>query len=326
MELPNPILNIAPSFTLKKEDELQKVFDFTTKPPQPAPIINPQPPRISVQVACCSVNVHINTDELVKLVNTIVGNKNIIDKDGKRKDIDSGFIRKIENDPDKNSFRNSKEIVYQISEDKILNLKIFGEGKITCSGIKDINDGKLAVELFLSEIAKYPDILTKKEDEIKINDFQVVMLNSSFTFDFEIQNIKLHQVLMKNIDKYKIFIDHDPETHQGVKIHFMWNTNQEEKNGYCVCKKKRCKNKKNSLGDGEGDCKRITLMIFSTGSVNILGARSYEMAHDAYLFLKRVVQENYYDIVKINNINGENIIRKCYGENDVVITKIKKKH
>jgi len=326
MELPIPILNIAPSFTLKKEEELQKVFDFTKTPTLPTPIINPEPPRISVQVACCSVNVHINTDELVKLVNSIADSKNIVDKEGNRLNIESGFTKRIENNPEKNSFRNSKEVVYQISKEKILNLKIFGEGKITCSGIKNIEDGKLAVELFLSEIEKYPEVLTKKEETIKINNFQVVMLNSSFTFNFEIQNIKFHQILMKNIDKYKIFIDHDPETHQGVKIHFMWNINQPEKNGYCMCKKKRCKNKKNSLGNGEGDCKRITLMIFSTGSVNILGARSYEMAYDSYLFLIKLVQENYYDIVKINNIIGEDIIRKCYGENDVVITKIKKKH
>jgi len=82
----------------------------------------------------------------------------------------------------------------------------------------------------------------------------------------------------------------------------MWNSNQEDRNGTCVCSK-RCKasdKKKKKNGNGEGDCRRISIAVFGTGKVLIAGAKNDEQLNDTYNFIVKLLQSNYADIVQFS--------------------------
>ena len=75
------------------------------------------------------------------------------------------------------------------------------------------------------------------------------------------------------------------------------------------------------MGNGDGDCKKITIAAFSSGSVIITGAREKQQINDCYSFINRVFRENYskvkkvlapfYDEKKDNKNSSKNYIKPC---------------
>ena len=53
------------------------------------------------------------------------------------------------------------------------------------------------------------------------------------------------------------------------------------------------------MGNGDGDCKKITIAAFSSGSVIITGARAKEQIDDCYNFINRVFRDNYGKVKKV---------------------------
>ena len=44
---------------------------------------------------------------------------------------------------------------------------------------------------------------------------------------------------------------------------------------------------------GNGDCKKVTVAIFQSGKIIITGAQNYSQIKEAYLFMNRVLDDNY---------------------------------
>jgi len=92
----------------------------------------------------------------------------------------------------------------------------------------------------------------------------------------------------------------------------MWNINQLIKNGVCNCSKKKCKiSAKKKNGNGEGDCRRISVAVFGTGKILIAGAKNNTQLYDTYYFIIRLLQENYEVISQYNMEDKRRIIRIC---------------
>lgn len=341
MSLPQPIINNYDEEQKKRNTaNLGIIFDSLLDDREIECVMNPTEPETSVQTACCDIGITLNTINLCKVIDGIISRKNLIKRNGefvektnfhsieytRSKDDTNEII--IKNSKENTNFFNSIEIVYEISQDQKISLRIFTDQHITCTGCKNENDGQIAIEGFINEIKKYPEVFNSPEDveKIGIHKYNIVMYNCSFSLGLKttIINNKLNALLKKEIKKYNIFCDYDPGNHQAVKIHFMWNTNQPEKLGYCMCKKRRCKpDRKKQTGDGEGQCKKICVMIFSTGAVNILGSRNRTMAMDAYRFIVNLVRENFSKIVKRDNINALDIIKRCLGEDTTLFGKLR---
>ena len=77
--------------------------------------------------------------------------------------------------------------------------------------------------------------------------------------------------------------------YQGVNTKFFYNKRNP---GVGIC---QCKNfcKGQGTGDGEGECKRITMSIFRTGRIIITGARQLEQIEAAYHFLNQVLDKHH---------------------------------
>ena len=104
----------------------------------------------------------------------------------------------------------------------------------------------------------------------------------------------------------------DPCSYPGIQSKFYYNKQNTLNNGICSCKEK-C-NKKGS-GDGDGECREISFMIFRTGSVLIVGHCNEDVLNIIYDFIKKILKDEYIDI------NEGHIIKQKKKE---VVKKIRK--
>ena len=269
--------------------------------------------NISVKTACCYINQSYNIKKMCMKFEEMLKKHNTINDDGERQGIgtviksinytkadetEDGIL--VKNSKANNNFYNSICISVKIRQDKFINLMIFTNGRITCTGSKNDDDGLVATNLLLNEMKKIPEIFEEGNvDLAEVINYEVVMINSNFFVGFFIDNHKLYDILIRNRDIYKLFSSYDPRVYQGVKIYFMWNQNQSIKNGVCVCQKKRCKfSAKKKNGNGEGDCRRISVAVFGTGKVLIAGAKNDEQLYDTYNFIVKLLQDNFSEIVQ----------------------------
>jgi len=273
--------------------------------------------NISVKTACCYIDRPYNIKKMCVKIEDLLKNYNTITADGERKgpytpiksinytkvdnpdNLEEGGIL-VKNSKANNNFYNSICISVKIRQEKCINLMIFTNGKITCTGSKNDDDGLVATNMLLEEMKKFPDIFENEDDRIssRVVNYEVVMINSNFFAGFFIDNRKLYNLLMDNRDTYKLFSSFDPRVYQGVKIYFMWNKNQVEKNGICCCQKKCKYGAKKKGGNGEGDCRRISVAVFGTGKVLIAGAKNNEQLQDTFQFILKLLQDNYQNIVQ----------------------------
>jgi len=312
VDFPEP-MNIDIDSLMKVENILLSILgkreEVSSDPPQEGEL------NISVKTACCYIDKPYNIKKMCMKLEEKIKNYNTIGDDGLRKgkisaikdvkytkvdDEEDGIL--VKNSKANNNFYNSISIPVKIRQDKTINLMIFTNGRITCTGSKNDDDGLIAANILLDEMREMSEIFSNEEDSktAQVTHYEVVMINSNFYIGFYIDNHKLFEILRTNRQKYDLFSSFDPTTYQGVKIYYMWNNNQILKNGVCICKKKCKASAKKKNGDGENDCRRISIAVFGTGKVLIAGAKNNEQLNDTYKFIVNLLKENYKNIVQFS--------------------------
>ena len=204
------------------------------------------------------------------------------------------------NKKDNEHFYNSCSIIIKPSLDiKCVNIKLFNNGNITLTGSKGELDGYNASTILLNELKNKPEIFPEHElsiiNESKIINYRITMINSDFNTNFKIDLIKLLDIL-NNLEN-NLFIKFNPEKYRGLIIGFFWNENKKNQLGYCNCPTK-CKGKGNGKGDGQ--CKKVTISIFKSGSIIITGGFLIKQIEDAYAFINNILKKFYHDIIKLS--------------------------
>ena len=194
--------------------------------------------------------------------------------------------------------------------DKVLDSqleKTYLDNRGTAPHFKDsypIDDNILYRERLIWEIEKLIDVSEIKchciENFIDFRyvDIDIVLINSDFNINFKIKRNILYTILK---DDYGIISRFEPGIYPGVNNKYYWNLlyndDTTKKEGVCYCTK-QCDGK--GLGNGDGDCKKITIAAFSSGSVIITGARQIRQINDCYNFINNVFRENYSKVKKIS--------------------------
>ena len=205
---------------------------------------------------------------------------------------------------------------------KCVNIKLFNNGKITLTGSKEEFDGYKSCKVLLNEMKKNKSIFVDLSDEeikdLSIVNYKITMINSDFDTNFKIDLLKLLNILNNN--EKDLFTKFNPEKYRGLIIGYYWNTNKLLQDGKCLCTKK-CNGKGNGTGDGQ--CKKITISIFKSGSIIITGGRLVKQIEDAYEKINSILKENYFTIVKlsildyINDIEEDEIIEDYKSNIDI---------
>ena len=201
---------------------------------------------------------------------------------------------------DNENFYNSCSIIVKASQTiKCVNIKLFNNGKISLTGSKYEFDGYYACIVLLEEMKKqkliFTDMIEEDINKTKIENYKITMINSDFHTNFKIDLLKLLNIL--NTHEKELFTKFNPEKYRGLIIGYYWNTDKEEQNGRCECKTK-CNGK--GCGTGDGQCKKITISLFKSGSIIITGGRLVKQIEDAYKSINNILKEYYHDIIKMS--------------------------
>ena len=237
--------------------------------------------RISTMTAISSLNSDINLNNLYK--NFIITDKIPFIQHGSHgiKGESNKAKRKPRKPEKKKTFFN--QVTLHVSCDKLVNVKLFNNGKIQMTGLKYENHGTKVLKILIPYILHLDQIKEDKilnSTEIIFEPMNIVLINSDFDIKYKIQRDVLH----REIIDAGMYSSYEPCIYPGVNIKYYFNSNQS--NGIC-----KCTSMCNGKGDGvsDGGCKKITVAVFKSGKIIITGARSTEQLELSYHFITRLI-------------------------------------
>jgi TATA-box binding protein (TBP) (component of TFIID and TFIIIB) len=175
-----------------------------------------------------------------------------------------------------------------LNEFKEYHVKVFNTGKVTVPGVKNENSFVDVISLTINILQPY----VSEKLEYVYNTSKTILINTNFNCGYYINREKLNDILCQ---KYNIQCELDSCNYPGVRCIFYYDPDAIEQKGY-VEKKNMHKN-----------IKKISFMIFRTGSVLISGAQ-----HNCrecvltvvYEFLKKLLHNEYF-VIRQTNVNFE---------------------
>jgi len=214
--------------------------------------------------------------------------------------------------PARKAFDNQVTAIYQMGPGYFPNVKLFYNGNIHITGLRTPEDGesinahlvRLIREMHASVAPDILDVshlnyvanarpgaaqadLAPDAARLEAKDFSVCMINSDFRVPFRVRRRDVHRLLIS--PQYGNSSVFQPSSYPGVKLQFFWNENQTVKNGHCVCDQP-CIGK--SDGCGEGRCKKVTVVLFESGSILITGSNAVRQIDSAYTFITEFLQKH----------------------------------
>jgi TATA-box binding protein (TBP) (component of TFIID and TFIIIB) len=173
---------------------------------------------------------------------------------------------------------------------KEVNIKMFANGGIQMTGVPTSEFSQEAIQYVIKEILdKDPGVFIGTPGMTK---FRIQLINSDYSINRQIYQDKLHKVL-SNV--YNLFSSHESTIYQGVNTKYYYNKKGNPlRPGICECKTP-CTGQ--GLGDGEGQCKRITISPFSSGKIIITGAREMDQINEAYEFFNEILKTHQNEIL-----------------------------
>lgn len=234
--------------------------------------------RISTMTAIGSLNNHIHLENLYKNVEINDTIKYIEYGCQGYKGFSKKNNKKRKNT--KKTFYN--QLTIHILTDKLVNVKVFNNGKIQMTGLKYSEQGKQIIRLLIDEINKlnYDEIYINGEYPVTYSNYDIVLINSDFDIKYEINR----EVLHKEIIKAGYYSSFESCIYPGVNIKYYFNNTQN--NGICCCNRV-CNGK--GIGDSDGNCKKITIAVFASGKIIITGAKTTDQLVISYNFISSFI-------------------------------------
>jgi TATA-box binding protein (TBP) (component of TFIID and TFIIIB) len=245
--------------------------------------------RISTMTGIGELNTSINLtnlfnnirpNNLIRYVETNFGKKGYAKKNDKKK-------RKITGK--RNLFFNQGTLII-FYDNKLINIKLFSNklAKIQMTGLKNESQGINVINKIIDYI-KDLDTNFFKENKVfnnydaKLNYFKIALINSDYDFGFNINR----ETVFNDILEKNYYTTYSPDSYPGVNSKYYWNTINNE--GICKCDN-ICDGKGN--GNGDGQCRRVTMAIFQSGKMIITGAQQMQQVEDSFNFINNFVLKN----------------------------------
>lgn len=181
------------------------------------------------------------------------------------------------------AFFNCFVIILRIKIDDIFkefHVKVFNTGKLEIPGIQNDTTFQLILKEIIATLQPHIDgVLDYKPDTE-----ETILINSNFNCGFFINRDKLFEILTK---KYKIHAIYDPCPYPGIQCKFFYNPELGVQDGCQISEETKHLYK---------NVKKISFMIFRTGSVLIVGKCDESVLMEVYEFIKVIVNNEYHNI------------------------------
>ena len=186
------------------------------------------------------------------------------------------MLRKKRKKTKKKIFYNQATL-HVVHDNKIMNVKLFNNGKIQITGLKKEDQGIILIQ----NLIQYFQNISIFDKEVSIVDHKLVLINSDFDIGFEINREILHQEIIDS----GIYSSYEPCNYPGVNIKYYMNP---LRNNFGICD---CEKPCNGKGK-DNSCKRITIAVFKSGKIIITGGRNKNQIQTSYEFITDFINEN----------------------------------
>jgi TATA-box binding protein (TBP) (component of TFIID and TFIIIB) len=192
------------------------------------------------------------------------------------------------------TFFNQSTIVIRKRKDatefKEVNVKLFANGGFQMTGVTNEEFSKEVILWIIDQFTRLPTAISPKE--LSLAKFSVQLLNSDYKMNAFAKRSELHKILCET---YRLSSTLETTIYQGVNTKYYYNKESTATRGICGCTK-FC----SGQGDGAtiGNCKRITIAIFQTGSIIITGARKREQLDEAYDFINAILRTHSREVTR----------------------------
>lgn len=214
---------------------------------------------------------------------------------------------------EKGAFYNCFAVVVRIFDEpsskfKEVHIKLFNTGKMEIPGIQKDYTLHQAVNVLIEHCKDY--VHSDKPLDYNKDDISSVLINSNFKCNYHInRDIMYHHMT----HKYGINCSYDACTYPGIKCKFYINKDTRyAENGVCKCDVQCGKRGK---GNGKNACIEVSVMIFRTGSILMVGNCSEEDLKYIYGFFTKMLIDDfeifYDDYETTNQCNGEEKVKKA---------------
>ena len=257
-----------------------------------------RPLQVSTITACANANnvvidlpnIYKNLDisDTIRYIELGNSNKGFAQKNNKKK-------RKKK--PIKQFFNQLTLIIYCMSYNKLVNVKIFLSGAIQLTGLKSRLGATKIInycQYIINSIAENNrddtviKFTEKHTDKLIYSPPKIVLINSDFAlFSNESNTINRNELYKIIINDTRVFASYEPCIYPGVNIKYYYNRYNTKEDGICYCEDK-CVGKGRSLLD----CKRVTIVVFQSSKVIITGANNYNQLMMAFIWIKKLVFKN----------------------------------
>ena len=168
------------------------------------------------------------------------------------------------------------------SEFKEVNMKLFANGGFQMTGVTSEEFSQIVLEFILGIFTALPEAIS--EAPLTVKKFAIQLLNSDYKMSALLKRAELHRLLCQ---QYRLSSTFETTIYQGVNTKYYYNEAAPGGKGICMCPR-FC----NGQGDGTkvGECKKITIAAFQTGSIIITGARNKPQLDEAYTFMNEILQ------------------------------------
>lgn len=179
-------------------------------------------------------------------------------------------------------FAGQCSVVVRISDCRVINVKVFHNSSLQCTGIDVPTSGIECLRVIQKLVVMTKAIPASAVPTLRINDYRTVNINSTYKWHHQIKQPELFKILMKT---YGLFVMFDTTHYPGINLKYFHNVHNAVQTGCCQCEAP-CR------GKGDGDrlmyCRRITVAIFRSGIVLITGSRNYTQLADVFDFIKNI--------------------------------------
>ena len=180
----------------------------------------------------------------------------------------------------KSAFDNCVAFIMRLNIEGIFkeyHIKLFNTGKLEIPGVKDGNIFDLIIENLIAMLKPYVDLYLLPTSDNNME----VLINSNFNCGFYIKRDVLYKILKyeKNISTI-----YDPCMYPGIQCKYNYEINND---------------------DGTTTHKKVSFMIFRTGSVLIMGKCKEYILFEMYEIISKLLVEKYESISQ-GNIENDN--------------------
>jgi TATA-box binding protein (TBP) (component of TFIID and TFIIIB) len=212
----------------------------------------------------------------------------------------------------KSAFYNCFVMILRLRQGRLFkeyHVKVFNTGKMEIPGIQNDSEFQFVLENILQILQTYDSSIEMQ------NSFDTILINSNFKTGFYINRDNLYEILQR---EYHMQCVYDPCSYPGIQCKFYYYKdrdiqtgvqNNEDIKGKGYGYKKQIVGQvpvvKNKMSERKNSkFNEVSIMIFRTGSVLIVGMCSEAILSVIYEFLKTLMQKEYHRI-KQNNMECE---------------------